>query len=76
MRGMTNQTQYLSPALPMLLPHLDGSVEQVDVDEMRPCGDRWVVAQDECLGVRIFTRSPQCATTRRMPRRRVEALHV
>ena len=49
---MTNQTQYLSPAVPMLLPHMDGSVEQVDVDEMRPCGDRWVVAQDECLGVR------------------------
>lgn len=55
---MTNQTQYLFPPVRMLLPHTDGSVEHIDVDEMRPCGDRWVVAQDEFLGVRWLHPQP------------------
>jgi hypothetical protein len=42
----------------MLLPHSDGSVEKIDVDEMRPSGDRWVVAQDERLGVRWLHPQP------------------
>jgi len=37
---------------------MDGSVEHIDVDEMRPCGDRWMVAQDECLGVRWLHPQP------------------
>ena len=55
---MTNQNQYLCPAVPMLRTSTDGSIEKIDVDEMRPNGDRWAVAQDERLGVRWLHPQP------------------
>lgn len=45
----------------MLLQHPDGYLEQIDVDEMRPFRNGWMVAIDELLGVGwVYPQPPVC----------------
>lgn len=55
---MTPTTQYLNASFPALLPHPDGTMEQIEVDRLPSEGSRWLVAMDEVMELKWFLPQP------------------